>query len=212
VNATTTPHRWWGAAAVAAAGIFATYAVAVWTPMGQVLDTQAMLATEQALGTVWWADLLLEAISPASVFAALCLVAAGALALRGTTAATTAAATVVGTLLGSEVLKHLLVRPSWVDDTGNSLPSGHVSAVAAIAVAAYVAVPVAARHLAAFLGLGAVLTTATATMALGWHRPSDAVASILLAVGVYAVAAGLTETHERENTRPGKHHATAGAR
>lgn len=183
--------RWWVVATSAASTILATYVLAVRTPAGQVIDNRLMIATEQALGNALWAELLLAAISPASVAAALCLVAAVALALRGTAAATAAAATIVVTLLGTEVLKHLLVRPDWLGDTGNSLPSGHVSAVAAVAVAAYVAVPVTARPVVASLGLAGVVATTTATMALGWHRPSDAVASVMLAVAVGSVSLGL---------------------
>jgi membrane-associated phospholipid phosphatase len=186
----------WNIALSAGAGLLALYTLAVWTMAGQIADTRAMMVAGSVLSDAMWTDALLELISPATVLAALCLIVAAALGLRGPAAAASAGATVVATMIASELLKLVLVRPDWFDDAGNSLPSGHVSAVAGLAVAAYVAVPRPARAGTAAAGAVLVAATGAATMALGWHRPSDAAASVLLAVGVGAavtyVSAGLT--------------------
>jgi membrane-associated phospholipid phosphatase len=95
---------------------------------------------------------------------------------------------VVGTVAGAAALKAVLVRPALLDGTANSLPSGHVAAVAGLAAALALVCAPTGRVLVAVAGLGAVATTGLATLALAWHRPSDVVASGLLAVGVAAVA------------------------
>lgn len=181
----------WFLAATAATGVVGLYVVAVRTVAGQLLDTRAMRVVGAVLGDSPWPRHLLDVISPATVVTGLCLVIAAALAWRGPVAAAAVGATVVGTLLTSEMLKHALVRPGWLDEAGNSLPSGHVSAVAALAVAAHLTVPPAMRGLIGVLGAVLVVATGIATMALGWHRPSDAVASVLLAVGVGAAVAAV---------------------
>ncbi|MBU1801177.1 MAG: phosphatase PAP2 family protein [Actinobacteria bacterium] len=200
----------WLLAPAAAVALILLYVVAVWTVPGQVLDTQVMLAAGSVLASATWPAQLLNAVSPATVLAVLCLLVALALGLRGTVTAVTAAATVIGTVLASEVLKHVLVRPQWVDDAGNSLPSGHVSAMAALAVAAFLAVPRAARVTTAVLGALGVIATAAATMSLGWHRPSDVVASVLLAVGIGSAVAATAAAVPKDRSGGGSRYLPAG--
>lgn len=188
----------WAIAASALLAIVVVYVLAVWTVVGQVVDTRLMWAAGAFLEDATWTAALLDLISPASVLASLCIVMAAALAWRGASVALAAAGTVAATLIGSELLKHLLIRPAWIDEAANSLPSGHVSAVAAIGVAAYVAAPAASRAMTAVISLLAVLTTSAATMAAGWHRPSDAIASTLLALGVGAAVTAVHATARRQ--------------
>jgi hypothetical protein len=73
--------------------------------------------------------------------------------------------------------KAVLVRPALLSETAaNSPPSGHVAAVAGLAVAAVLVVPGSLRKTVAALGSVAVGPTGLATVALRWHRPSDVLA------------------------------------
>lgn len=95
---------------------------------------------------------------------------------------------VVVTEVVTQVLKLALPRPGGGT---NTLPSGHVTLVAAFVV---VAVVHAGRSgWAAVLGVLAVGASAVAVMIVGWHRPSDVVA----ACGVVAVCAGVASRSPR---------------
>jgi membrane-associated phospholipid phosphatase len=96
-----------------------------------------------------------------------------------------AAALVVGAEVLTQVVKALLPRPGGM----NTLPSGHVTFVAAVAVVVAMAAPAARRRLVAVTGAVVVLLAALGTWVIGWHRPSDVVA----AVGVVAVCWGAAE-------------------
>src|SRR5207245_1071112 len=92
---------------------------------------------------------------------------------------------IVGANLTTQLLKSVLVRPVLGIDperaaAGNSLPSGHTTIAASVAVAVLLVVPAAVRGVSAVVG--AVLTAAAgvATLSAGWHRSSDAVAALLV--------------------------------
>ncbi len=102
---------------------------------------------------------------------------------------------VVGANLTAQALKHFLHRPELGVDlqrasAGNSLPSGHTTIAASVAVALILVLPGRVRAAGALAG--AVLTTAAgvATLSAGWHRPSDAIAALLV-VGGWACVASL---------------------
>jgi membrane-associated phospholipid phosphatase len=170
----------------AAAALFLTYVLAVMTRAGQVLDSHAMALTAQYLAGADWTRGLLELISPWTVVLAVAVLGSLAWLLAGAVAAVAATATAVGTVLGAAALKAMLIRSALVDEAANSLPSGHVAAVAGLAAGAALAADRSARHLVVLAGLAAVAVTGVATSALGWHRPSDVLASSLLAVLVAA--------------------------
>ncbi|MFD0576478.1 phosphatase PAP2 family protein [Dactylosporangium darangshiense] len=73
---------------------------------------------------------------------------------------------------------------------GNSLPSGHTTIAASVAVALVMVVPAKARGAAALIGAVFAALAGVATLSAGWHRPSDAVAALLI-VGTWAAVAGL---------------------
>ena len=182
-------------AVAAACGLLMTYAVAVLTPMGQYLDSSAMVYVADALADSQWAEQLLEFVSAASVAALTAGLTVLTAFARGPRPALAVALTSVGTVVAAEVLKAVLARPALLlETTSNSLPSGHVAAVAGLAVAAVMAVSADLRTMAASLGLAAVTATGLATVALQWHRPSDVLAAALLAVTVGALVATTTRT------------------
>lgn len=187
---TARPQRWAllvaGAAALA---LWVTYVWAVLTPGGQDVDNRAMLVADDLLTGRQWPVALLELISPSTVLLAAAVLTTLAAIARGGRVALAVGVTATVTALTAQILKERLTRPPLLGEAaGNSWPSGHVAAVAGLAVAAVLAVPPAMRVLMGALGLAAVTLTGLATVALHWHRPSDVVAALLLAAAVGGVA------------------------
>lgn len=181
-------------AIVGATSFALTYLVAVRTSVGQVFDTRAMLEVSSALAGQTWTATVLALISPLSVVVAVMSIAGVAALWRGRRAAVRVLATTGGTIAGAALLKTVLARPEFLDGAGNSLPSGHVAAVAALAVAITLAVPAIHRGWVAILGFAATGITGLATLALQWHRPSDVMAAMLLAITVGGLSTAATSS------------------
>lgn len=182
-------------AALSGASLLATYAVAVRTAGGQAWDTALMLRLGSLTQSSRWAELpgeVLGLVSPATVLLGGVAVVLLGLAVGGLRAAAAGGLTVLGTVLGAQVLKAVLVRPELLDGASaygsNSLPSGHTAAVAGLAAGLVVALGLHGRGWAWLLASGVTGLAGLSTVALQWHRPSDVVASTLLAVGVAATA------------------------
>lgn len=170
-------------------GIVATYLLAVWTTTGQYVDNLAMAVLSTSARDVAWAETVLGVISPFTVLVGAVTITGLAWLSRGPLVGLAAAGTLAGTIVISQVLKEVLTRPTLQDQVAsNSLPSGHVAAVAALAVAVAVAVPRSLRGIAAALGVVAVGVTGAATVVLEWHRPSDVVAAGLIAIAMGGVS------------------------
>lgn len=187
-----------GVAAASAAGLVATYVGAVRTAAGQALDTAVMVRLGELVGGSSAPRDVLDLVSPASVLLGTLVVALLGLVAGGVRAAVAGGTSVVGTVLGAQVLKEVLVRPELVPVSAaygsNSLPSGHTAAVAGLAAGLVVALGLHARPWAWLVAGSVGWLAGLATVALQWHRPSDVVASLLLATGVAAsawIAAGL---------------------
>lgn len=116
-------------------------------------------------------------------FLVIAVVAAAAVALVGRRwgDAVRAVVLVGGANLTTQLLKISLERPvdAGLPDAnyGNSLPSGHTTVAASIAAAALIVAPRRARPVVALLGGLYAAVMGVATMSLGWHRPSDAIAA-----------------------------------
>jgi membrane-associated phospholipid phosphatase len=168
------------------AGLVATYVVFGLTPWGRHADTLSYLGRWGTTWTVRSADLaLLQTVSIMTVLAALVtlVVVAG---LRGRWRTGLGAATaVLGSVLSAEALKVLLPSANsagqWRWLSFGSFPSGHAVVVTSIALAV---LSVSSAHwrrilVGPMLAWTAVATTATVTV--GWHRPSDVLGSLFLA-------------------------------
>ncbi|MFD2078269.1 PAP2 superfamily protein [Actinopolymorpha cephalotaxi] len=188
------------------------------TPHGQVLDASVLRASDMGRDRVdGLVTVVLDAVSLASLVVATAVVAFIAVVRRRIRLALVATVLVAGANLTCQVLKDYLIdRPDLgIPGTNigapNSMPSGHVTVAASIAVAAVLVLPPRLRGLAAILGAVYVSLTGIATLSAGWHRPSDALAALLI-VGIWAAAAGylliLGQRHEpvREPSNP--HHRT----
>lgn len=189
-------------AVLSAVAFAVSYGVAVANPWGQTVDTAMMAATARALGEPVWAQMVLDLVAPISVLAAAALLAGIALLRRRPVVAAYAFGVAIVTPVAASVLKNWLDRPYLgVDDLLNSLPSGHVAAVAGLVAAAWFVTAPAWRAVWAVVGAAGVAVTGLATIALRWHRPSDVAAAIALATFVAAVAAGL-DRRRRSDHRP----------
>jgi membrane-associated phospholipid phosphatase len=169
---------------------------AVTTEHGQLLDTIALAGNSIGQNRIdGLVDRVLDAMSVVSLLAAIATIGFIALVRRGLWLAFVATLLVVGANLTTQVLKSVITRPDLGIDperaaAGNSLPSGHTAVAASVAVALVLVLPSKVRAWWAVLGAGYTALAGVATMSAGWHRPSDAMASLLI-VGAWAGVAGL---------------------
>jgi membrane-associated phospholipid phosphatase len=170
--------------------------VFVTTVPGQQLDAISLGGNSIGQGHVaGLVSTLLNAVSVLSVVTAVAVIGFIALMRRRVLLAAVATMMVVGANATTQLLKAAAERPELGIDmaraaAGNSLPSGHTTVTASVAVALTLVLPAAVRGVAALAGAGVAAVTGIATLSAGWHRPSDAVASFLV-VGAWAAAAGL---------------------
>ncbi|MFI6763414.1 phosphatase PAP2 family protein [Micromonospora sp. NPDC050417] len=169
---------------------------AVRTEHGQLLDTIALTGNsigqdriDGLVGTV------LNAMSVVSLLAATAVIGFIALIRRRVALAVVATMLVAGANVTTQVLKYLIHRPDFGVDperagAGNSLPSGHTTIAAAVAIALVLVLPPKVRGWGAVLAAGYAALAGVATLSAGWHRPSDAIASLLI-VGAWAAAGGI---------------------
>ncbi len=151
---------------------------------GRRLDHALMLAVEDRFSSVRDGLLgLLNLVSVLSVGLVLVVLAGIALARRRPGAAVAGIALVLGTQVLTQGLKAVLPREGSAE---NSLPSGHVTVITALVVAAMLTLPVALRWLVGLAGMLLVAGTSVSVMAVGWHRPGD----VLAAFGVVAAVGG----------------------
>jgi membrane-associated phospholipid phosphatase len=175
--------------------------VVVWwvfvrTARGQFADTIALAGNTIGRARVdHLVTQVLDAISVLSLLAATALIGFIALARRRVVLAGVAILLIVGSNVTTQFLKYIAIhRPDLGVENANisvnSMPSGHTTVAASVAVALVLVVPPRLRGLAAVLGAGYAALTGVATLSAGWHRPSDAVAALIV-VGGWAAGAGL---------------------
>jgi hypothetical protein len=115
-----------------------------------------------------------------------------------------AALCVVAASVGSaELLKHGLPRVSGALPAGRlpSFPSGHASVAVSLGMALVLVAPPLLRSTAALAGATYAAVVGVALVALGWHYPSDVLASFLLS-GVWGSLAAATVSRS-SRPRPG---------
>jgi membrane-associated phospholipid phosphatase len=211
------PRQCWAVLVVAACAL--VYLFAVWTPAGLALDRQVLASVS---GLPWgMSDLagdILSALFPLVVLAG--LVGLIVLAVRSRRVAAPALAVLAGLLAAAtaEVLKVTLpgrpgdpaaplsspldlLNPEWwarVHDgpivLSGSFPGGHATIVTALALAVLTAMTPRLARRAALPIMILAAAVSGATVLAGWHRPSDAVAGMLLALACWLAlvpAAGL---------------------
>ncbi|GAB2923339.1 hypothetical protein GCM10027047_20600 [Rhodococcus aerolatus] len=172
------------AAAAAAGGVWLVQATAVGTATGQRVDQAVMVAAAGVPGLVGrLTAALLDHLGPAEVAGVLAVLAVVVLRRGVPRAGSVAAGVLLGADLTTQLLKATLARPDLGLGTSGSLPSGHVTFVAALAVAGVLVAAPRWRVVVGALGAVAVALTAVAVLVQQWHRPSDVVAALLVVAG-----------------------------
>lgn len=187
------------------------------TVTGQALDEAALTQAKADRTTLVPTPVLVAAQYLPEVVAVL----AGVLALvwavryRRWSAALFAVGSVLAANFTTQFLKHgVLDKPDLgvQQIASNSFPSGHTTAAASLLMAAFLVAPAHRRvrtgrwgaFLAALVGMSTVLN--------GWHRPTDAVAALLIVAGWGVLATLLTRLLDaalgrsglRSGTTPGR--------
>ena len=179
-----------------AAAVFAVWRFFVRTEHGQLIDTAALAGNTIGRDTVEpIVDRVLDAMSVASLAAATAVIVLIALARGRVLLALVAGGVIACSNVTTQVLKHGLYRPDFGVDpareaVGNTLPSGHTTVAASVAIALVLVLPVRVRGVAGVAGAAYAALAGVATMSAGWHRPSDAIAALLV-VGGWAALGGL---------------------
>lgn len=191
---TQRPARLLAALALAAIlAVFALYALMIQTEGGQDLDASAFSGPllEPSLGGAL-ANTLLQTFTVGSMVLAMATIAAIGYLRGGSRLALVAVAVIAGSLITTELLKHVVFdRPDLlaIGDTKNTFPSGHTTIATSLGVAAMLVVPPAIRPAAVVGAIALASVIGVATLAGGWHRPSDVLGAYLVTVGVAALVA-----------------------
>lgn len=168
----------------------------VQTEHGQLLDYVALTGNSIGRARVETiVDRVLNGMSILSLTVATVVVGFIALIRRRVALAVGAVLLIAGANVTTQVVKALMSRPELGVDperagVGNSLPSGHTTIAASVAVAFVLVLPAKARATGALIAAAFAAVAGVATLSAGWHRPSDAVAALLV-VGGWAAAASL---------------------
>jgi membrane-associated phospholipid phosphatase len=193
-----------GVASVAAVAVAVLYGVFVRTSRGQHADQVALTHLGWSMAERKSVSTVLDAITIGglAIMLAGCVLVA---VLRRRWAMAVGAVVIVAVAnLATQLLKHrLLPRPDHGYGELNSLPSGHTTVAASLTMAALLVVPRNARWPVAMAGAVSVAVTGVSTVVAGWHRPSDVVAGVCVALTVAAVVvAALSVGHGTDHTTP----------
>lgn len=191
----------------------AVYRVFVGTEPGQMVD-QALLEQAAALPAVvsHSATAVLSVFTVPFVLVACAVPPVVALLRRSPWHAVAALVLVAGANITTQVLKgYVFERPDLLAlGAPNSLPSGHTTVAASIALGLAVIAPPALRIPAAVTGLAASLVVGTATIVAGWHRLSDVAAALLVAMAWAGLVLALGVFRPRAAPRTSLRPAEAG--
>jgi membrane-associated phospholipid phosphatase len=164
---------------------FAVHRVFVGTQSGQAVD-QAPLEWAATLPVaVAEAAQTLLSLFTVPVVAMACLVPVVLAAVRRTRwHALAALVLVAGANTTTQVLKdHVFERPDLLAlGAPNSLPSGHTTVVASVALGLALIAPSGLRRPVAVSGLAGSVLVGLATVVAGWHRLSDVAAALLVSL------------------------------
>lgn len=173
-------------ALAALVGVWLVWRYFVETYAGQRLDQMAFDGATYGQGRLWsYAEPVLDVVSVSFVVVGIAAAMGIALLRRRWGLALQVAFLVAGANVTTQVLKHtVLHRDNLVGGYSyeNTLPSGHTTVAASVAVALLVVVPRGVRPLVATLGAAYAALTGVSTLVGQWHRPSDAVAAVLVVV------------------------------
>lgn len=179
----------WVLVALGGLSVVACVVLVVWTHLGQRADERSLWSVAVPSATSRMLRAWLGLVSVEFIVIVLVVAVLLAFVRRRVSRALAALALVAGANVTTQILKAGLPRPDMGVGAGlgNTLPSGHVTVVTSLVLAALFVVPASWRSVVAFLAAGAGTLTGAAALILRWHRPSDVIA----AYGVCAIFAGL---------------------
>jgi membrane-associated phospholipid phosphatase len=184
---------------VSAAAVAVIATVFLTWPAGQRVDETSLRGARIGRGHLLDGALtVLGLISVVGLAAATGTIAVIAFSRRRGDLALAIVVLVGGANATTQILKtRVLDRPDVGIDTItlNSLPSGHSTVAASLAVALVLVVPVRLRGPVAIFGALTATLTGVATLAVGWHRPSDVVAALFVVgawLGIVTFGLGLS--------------------
>ncbi len=168
------------------AGVALAYLLFVHTDFGARIDEAALQGRAAATvkGTEF-AQNLLTTISVGTLALAIGAIVVQAIARGRWTLALVAATVIIGAVITTEILKHvILTRPDLVFSPIDyrSYPSGHTTVAYSVGVAAAIVAPDTLRDRVAFLAIAYGGAIGVATVAAGWHRPSDVLGGYLVTI------------------------------
>lgn len=192
------------AAAVSAVAVWVTWRFFVDTAAGQQLDRAAFSGAVYGQGRLWhYAYSVLDVVSVSFVVLGLAVAMGIALVRRRWWLAVQVAVVVVGANVTTQFAKYvvfdrenLIGGRSWP----NTLPSGHTTVAASVAVAVLLVVPRAWRPVVAVLGGAYAAATGIATLIGQWHRPSDVVAALFVVAAWTTAVCAFTPASARDRT------------
>lgn len=191
--------------AVSAFGVWLTWRAFVGTQTGQTVEEAAFAGASFGQTRLWEVgEPILEVVSLSFVVLGAVVAVVIALARRRFALAIQAVVLVVGANLATQVLKYLVLdRPDLGGDVGgNTLPSGHTTVAASFAAALVLVAPRRGRPWLALLGALYTAATGVSTLIGQWHRPSDAIAAVLLVLAWACLVCALGPTWHGDDRPP----------
>jgi len=182
-------------AVVSAVGVWLTWRVFVDTAAGQRVDQAVFAGAHFGRNRLWRvAYPVLDLVSVPYIAGVLGAAVLIAVMRRRWGMAVQVALLVGGANLTTRVLKTVVLSRPDLGATplfSNALPSGHTTAAASVSAALVFVVPARARPWAAAFGALYTAATGVSTLVGGWHRPSDAVAGVLVVLAWSGLACAL---------------------
>lgn len=178
----------------AVAAVFALERVFVATASGQQVDDSAMHTVSAGSAALQQLHSYLGNITVGTTAVVLTACVVFALLRRRYAIAAGAVVIVAGANVTTQFLKKVFFdRPDFGLGTINSLPSGHTTVAISAVLAAVLVAPPLLRPLIVALGSFAATLVGTSTIVGGWHRPSDVVGALAVALAwgtAVAIAVG----------------------
>jgi len=194
---TLTVLRYLGSAALTAVAFAVLYFVFVRTHGGQLIDQLAYDGADFGQRKVApFANALLDVLPAVAGVLGLVVTAAITIARRNWATAVVALGAAGASALTTQLLKLVFLDRPDLNVEGyaaNSFPSGHTTVAAAAALAVFLVASPAARPHVARWGAAFMILAGLSTLANGWHRPSDAIAALLV-VAFWGCIAGAVIT------------------
>ncbi len=144
----------------------------------------------------------LQLVTTTTVLIALAVIGIIALWVHGIARALSVTAVSALAILASQVLKdRWLERPQLFElDAANTFPSGHMTVYAVLVAALIWAVPASARGIVMLAGSVVLGIVAWQLLEYGWHRPSDLLGSLALAVLASSIVAMIAPHRTRSRS------------